>query len=145
MKKVACISLVSLLFLTGCGTKKLKCSMVNDANTELKINQDVVIAFKKDKMVKVDMETIVNLSDSYASYADELEENLKKEYEKYEKKEGLKINTTKKDKKVTLTFSADLEKIDDKTKEEFDFVGIEQTIDEVKKEFEGQGYSCKEA
>ena len=84
MKKgLFCISLLSILCLTGCGTKTLKCSMINDANTELKINQDVVVDFKKDKMVKMNMKTSVTLSDNYASYADELEKNLKQEYDKY--------------------------------------------------------------
>ena len=72
------IFLLSIFCLTGCGTKTLNCSMVNDANAELKINQDVIVDFKKDQMVKFDMKTSVDLSDNYASYADELEKNLKK-------------------------------------------------------------------
>ena len=73
------IFLLSIFCLTGCGTKTLNCSMVNDANAELKINQDVIVDFKNDQMVKFDMKTSVDLSDNYASYADELEKNLKKE------------------------------------------------------------------
>ena len=137
------MSLISVLCLTGCGTKTLNCSMVNDANTELKINQDVTVDFKKDKMVKMNMKTSVTLSDNYASYADELEKNLKQEYEKYEDKEGLEVKTTKKDKKITLTFIADLNKMSDETKKEFDIVGTGQTINEVKTELEEQGYNCK--
>lgn len=144
MKKgLFCMSLISVLCLTGCGTKTLNCSMVNDANTELKINQDVIVDFKKDKMVKMNMKTSVTLSDNYASYADELEKNLKQEYEKYEDKEGLEVKTTKKDKKITLTFIADLNKMSDETKKEFDIVGTGQTINEVKTELEEQGYNCK--
>lgn len=144
MKKgLFCMSLISVLCLTGCGTKTLNCSMVNDANTELKINQDVIVDFKKDKMVKMNMKTSVTLSDNYASYADELEKNLKQEYEKYENKEGLEVKTTKKDKKITLTFIADLNKMSDETKKEFDIVGTGQTINEVKTELEEQGYNCK--
>lgn len=144
MKKgLFCMSLISVLCLTGCGTKTLNCSMVNDANTELKINQDVTVDFKKDKMVKMNMKTSVTLSDNYASYADELEKNLKQEYEKYEDKEGLEVKTTKKDKKITLTFIADLNKMSDETKKEFDIVGTGQTINEVKTELEEQGYNCK--
>ena len=79
------IFLLSIFCLTGCGTKTLNCSMVNDANAELKINQDVIVDFKKDQMVKFDMKTSVDLSDNYASYADELEKNLKKEYERMSK------------------------------------------------------------
>lgn len=144
MKKgLFCMSLISVLCLTGCGTKTLNCSMVNDANTELKINQDVIVDFKKDKMVKMNMKTSVTLSDNYASYADELKKNLKQEYEKYENKEGLEVKTTKKDKKITLTFIADLNKMSDETKKEFDIVGTGQTINEVKTELEEQGYNCK--
>ena len=144
MKKgLFCMSLISVLCLTGCGTKTLNCSMVNDANTELKINQDVTVDFKKDKMVKMNMKTSVTLSDNYASYADELEKNLKQEYEKYEDQEGLEVKTTKKDKKITLTFIADLNKMSDETKKEFDIVGTGQTINEVKTELEEQGYNCK--
>ena len=144
MKKgLFCMSLISVLCLTGCGTKTLNCSMVNDANTELKINQDVIVDFKKDKMVKMNMKTSVTLSDNYASYADELEKNLKQEYEKYEDQEGLEVKTTNKDKKITLTVIADLNKMSDETKKEFDIVGTGQTINEVKTELEEQGYNCK--
>lgn len=146
MKKIiTCMSLISVLFLTGCGTKTLNCSMVNDANTELKINQNVIVDFKKDKMVKLDMKTSVTLSDSYANYAEELEKNLKQEYEKYENKKGLEVKTTRKDKKITLTFSANLDKMESSTKKEFDIVGTGEKMSEVKSELEEQGYTCKEA
>ena len=139
------IFLLSIFCLTGCGTKTLNCSMVNDANAELKINQDVIVDFKKDQMVKFDMKTSVDLSDNYASYADELEKNLKKEYEKYDKKEGLEVKTTKTNKKVTLRFYANLDKMSEKAKKEFDIVDSGQTMSDVKKTLEEQGYSCKEA
>lgn len=146
MKKFSfIIILTSVLFLTGCGGKTLKCSMVNDANEELKINQDIIVDFKEEKMVKLNMKISVDLSDNYASYADELEKNFKNEYEKYNDKEGLEVKTTKNKKKVSLDFSANLEKMSDKDKEELDIVDSGQTMNDAKTSLEEAGYSCKEA
>lgn len=53
------------------------------------------MVLKRSKWLNLIWKTSVDLSDNYASYADELEKNLKKEYEKYDKKEGLEVKTTK--------------------------------------------------
>ena len=59
--------------------------------------------------------------------------------------EGLEVKTTKTKKKVTLRFYANLDKMSEKAKKEFDIVDSGQTMSDVKKALEEQGYSCKEA
>lgn len=144
MKKgIFCI--IGMLCLTGCGTKTLNCSMINDANEELKMTQNIITTYKKDSLTRMDMRIIVDFSDNYASYSDDLEKNLKETYQNYEGKKGIEINTTRKDKTVTLTFMADLDKMDNDTKKDFDLVGTGEKLSEVKADLEQQGYTCKEA
>lgn len=144
MKKgIFCI--IGMLCLTGCGTKTLNCSMINDANEELKMTQNIITTYKKDALTRMDMRIIVDFSDNYASYSDDLEKNLKETYQNYEGKKGIEIDTTRKDKTVTLTFMADLDKMDNDTKKDFDLVGTGEKLSEVKADLEQQGYTCKEA
>lgn len=137
--------MIGMLCLTGCGTKTLNCSMINDANEELKMTQNIITTYKKDALTRMDMRIIVDFSDNYASYSDDLEKNLKETYKDYEGKKGIQIDTKRKDKKVTLTFMADLEKMDNDTKKDFNLVGTGEKISEVKADLEQQGYTCKEA
>ncbi len=137
--------MIGMLCLTGCGTKTLNCSMLNDANEELKMTQNIITTYKKDTLTRMDMRIIVDFSDNYASYSDDLEKNLKDTYKNYEGKKGIKIDTKRKDKTVTLTFMADLDKMDNDTKKDFDLVGTGEKLSEVKADLEQQGYTCKEA
>lgn len=137
--------MIGMLCLTGCGTKTLNCSMINDANEELKMTQNIITTYKKDALTRMDMRIIVDFSDNYASYSDDLEKNLKETYQNYEGKKGIEINTKRKDKTVTLTFMADLDKMDNDTKKDFDLVGTGERLSEVKVDLEQQGYTCKEA
>ena len=137
--------MIGMLCLTGCGTKTLNCSMLNDANEELKMTQNIITTYKKDTLTRMDMRIIVDFSDNYASYSDDLDKNLKDTYKNYEGKKGIKIDTKRKDKTVTLTFMADLDKMDNDTKKDFDLVGTGEKLSEVKADLEQQGYTCKEA
>lgn len=144
-KRAQIILIVGIFCLTGCGRKTLNCSMQNDANEEIKITQNIITTYQKDVMKQMDMRIVMDFSDHYAEYTDELEKNLKETYKNYEDKAGIEINTDSKDKKVTLTFTADFNKMDKETKKDFDIVGTSQTMKEVRSDLEEQGYTCKEA
>lgn len=137
------IVIFSFIALTGCGKKTLHCSMINDANKELKITQNIITRFQNNSMVEMDMRIIQDLSDNYASYADDIAKSLKEQYKKYENKEGIKFDIKNEGKKVVLTLTADLNKIDDQTKNQLDIAGNGQKIEDVKLNLEQQGYTCK--
>ena len=144
MKKIVMlIVMVSLFCVTGCGQDNLVCKMTNDANEELEIKQDVIVGFKDKRMTRIYLRSVIDLSAKYAKYADQLATNLKNQYKDYEGKTGFDMKTSKDSKKVTFILKGNLEEMDEATKSSFNLVGTGQTKEEVKKQLEAQGYTCK--
>ena len=144
MKKIiVLIAMISLFCVTGCTQDNLVCKMVNDANKELKINQDVIIGFKENTMVKVYLRSVIDLRGKYVKYVDELATNLKEPYKDSEGKKGFEMKISKDDKKVVFVLKGNLEQMDEETKNSFSLVSTNQTKEQVKQELETQGYTCK--
>ena len=145
MKKIiAVLSLVCVFCVTGCGKGDLSCTKTNNSNENLKSEQTVNVNFKDKKVSTVDIKEVVNLSEKYEKYADQLEKNLKTQYGNFKENEnGIEIKSTRDGKKITLNVKADLTKMSSDAKNSFKAVGTAQTKDEVKKELESQGFTCK--
>ena len=144
MKKIiVLIVMISLLCLTGCSQDNLVCKMSNDENEGLKISQNIIIGFKDNKMEKIYLKSIIDLSNNYAKYADELATNLKNQYKDYEGKSGFEMKTSKSAEKITFMLKANLNKMDENTKNSFDLVSIGEDKAQIKNGLEAQGYECK--
>ena len=145
MKKFLMLSvpIVALSFATGCGsTKELNCTM-SDESDGMKMSQTVIVEFKKDTATKLDMTMETTIDDELKEYASELEDALKSSYSSVEGKDGVTIKTSTKDNVVSFSLVADIEKMDDETKEDLDMVGETETYDELKTSLEDEGYTCK--
>ena len=124
--------LVTAVTLTGCGnTKTLTCTMTEDGVTETHVYK-----FSKDKLTKM-------------TYKEEMEAESEEQAQEYKKLaeessellsgEGITTKVDVKGKKVTSVMEADLSKMDDDAKKNVE----DTTYDEVKKEEEEDGFSCK--
>lgn len=132
------------LLLTGCGnTKTLECSMKDDSNDGMVLNQKVKVSFDGDNVTKVDMDMKMTVDEEYSDYMDMMEDSLKEQFEDIESKKGITLKTSTKGNDINISFVADLTKMDKDTKEELDIVDTEASYDEAKKTFEDEGYSCK--
>lgn len=124
---------VSLLFLaTGCGGKKLSCSMNEDGqNTKVDVKYD-----SKDSIETVSMEYTMSFEDLEVT-DEELDEFIKG-MEETAKEENYKLEATKNGDSVTIKMEINADKVDDALGEEY-HVGY----DELKALFEEEGATCK--
>lgn len=136
MKKlVGMLAAFAVLFgLTGCGAKTLKCTMEDDGT---KMTQTFTLD-KDDKVTKVTMEMVAEADNE--DDAKEAEEYYK-ESTKNNSVTGVTYSVKRSGKKLTLTGTADLSKIDADDLETY--IGTtKNSKDEIKKVFEAEGYKC---
>lgn len=122
-------SLVALIGLTGCGGKKLTCTMENNS-LGLEMSQKVEITFKKDKIDDMKIVMDVKVPDEYKDQKQDLIDELK------DLDEGMKVTETKDGIRAEMT-------ADDDDFKEFNIDGESVSYDEVKKAFEAKNYTCK--
>lgn len=133
------VFLVALVTLTGCGGKKLTCTMTEDKNTS-----KAVIEFKKDEVSFMKVEEVTELdTEEEAEQAKQLMDAMSG---LAGDDSGMKIETKRNGKKVTMIMSVDYSKLSEEEKkdslnEEFDDADL--TYDGIKKKLEEQGFSCK--
>lgn len=138
------IAVVMLGAVTGCGdTKTLKCTMEESSDDSLKTSQVIEATFKKDTVTKITMTTQVKVSDEYASYLSLMKSSLESEFEEYQDQKGITVAIDAKDNTLSAKITADLDKMDEETKEELDMVDNTASYDEVKQSMEEEGYTCK--
>jgi len=147
MKKkfMLCVPVLALGLLTsGCGnTKVLECTMTDDSSNGMEMTQTVKATYKKDSLTKMDMTMKVTVDEEYEDYMDMLEASLTSEFENLEGKKGIKIDTNTKNNVLTFSLVADIDKMDEETKEELNMVEGTETYEEAKEGLEADGYTCK--
>ena len=145
MKNLLKLSVIgcSLILFVGCGNKKtLKCSLTD--NSDIVKGKNIIEAvFKEDEIVKITLGVESTFDEDYVSYMDSMVDAFDDEYEELSKKKGVSYKTTKKDKTINMILSADLTKMDEETKTEFNFIGNSESYKEAKKQLEDEGYTCK--
>lgn len=148
-KKLIFLGLVSLLILTGCGTKEetLTCTN-NQTQNGVSVDQNITMTFKNSKINLVKM-----VVDSKAK-DDNLKENwsvfvsaMDKQY-KDKKEEGitLKVNNDEKNYSYKISLDIDLEKVSNDSLKEYNLTSItksNESLKEVQKSAEKEGFKCK--
>ena len=143
MKKVLiCVALFTL-FLTGCGGKKLTCTISTDGGMsdyiEFQLNEKNTFIFKDDMLVKVIVKSEAILDSD--EYIEEVEMSFKEEFDEFVDS-GITTSVKKKsNNKVTSKVIYDIEKLTDEFK--LDFPYTNQNFDEIKSYLEDEGYTCK--
>ena len=137
--KLMAIFLFSIL-LCGCSEKSLGCTKVED-NDSGKMTEEQYFDFSGNNIKTYKANMSIKLNDDFDDYADMLLEKLKEPFKEYDDKNGIKYKTNQKDGTISVSISADYNKLDDETKNR---LGIKDSnYDEVKKTLEEDGYTCK--
>lgn len=143
MKKIAILGLGCLAMLaTGCGSKKLNCTMEQDSMGN-KISQNIVATFSGDEISKLDMEVETKLADAYVEHIDMFATQLESQFESLKDKKGITTKTTKKDNSVIFTVNIDVKSMDEDAKDALGVVNTKGSYKDSKKQLEAQGYTCK--
>ena len=132
MKKYLVVLVAMLLVVTGCGGKKLTCTL-DQADQK----STVAMEFNKDNVV-TDIKMTISVP---------LEKELMESYMglmcaafDYE---GVTCKAETGSKSVDVVINMDMEKMDDATKDEMGYSKEEATYDAMKKSLEESGYTCK--
>lgn len=131
---VAAIGIVYLLS----GNKTLICSQTMD-QTQMKMSAEAKIAFSMNKAEKVDAKFNIELDDKYLSYKDNFIKEFKKQYSAYEKKYDIKPKYEETDKGLKMSFSAS----NNSFQKVMSISSSKNSYDQVKKDMEKAGYTCK--
>ena len=139
---------VSVLFMTGCGGEKTLTCTNSEESSGIKMNEDVTMTFKDDKVTYVKMsidneatdDTIIDNWDMFASMLDSQFEETDKDGV------SLKTNNNKDKHTYNVSLEIDLEKASEDALSEYGLDGIadeKATYEDTKKEAEDSGYTCK--
>lgn len=139
---------VSVLFITGCGGEKTLTCTNSEEDSGIKMNQEVTMTFKDDKITYVKMsidneatdDTIIDNWDMFASMLDSQFEETDKD--------GVKLSTDNNaDKHIyNVSLEIDVEKASDDALSEYGLDGIADanaTYEDTKKDAEADGFTCK--
>lgn len=150
MKKLKVLVLVVMVAImtTGCGKEKtLNCSMTK-TQSGVNMDQNVKMQFKNDKVNKITMSLNAKadndlIKQGWSVFASTLENNYKDP-----NKDGIKISTNNnaEDYIFNITIEIDLEKASEEDLKAYNLDGIadkKSNIENVKKNAEKSGYSCK--
>lgn len=138
MKKYLVVLVALLLVVTGCGAKKLTCTMTEDGQT-----MEAVMEFdKNDEVTSIEMNMTM-------PFEEELSKEEQETYSSYMQVlcsmydyEGVDCNVNTSSKAVDVVIKMDLEKMSDEDRN--NVTGTEgTTYDEIKADLEESGYTCK--
>ena len=138
----------SLLLMTGCGGEKTLTCTNSEESSGIKMNQEVTMTFKDDKVTYVKMsidneatdDTIIDNWDMFASMLDSQFEETEKDGV------SLKTNNNKDKHTYNVSLEIDLTKASDDALAEYgldDIADEKATYEDTKKEAEADGFTCK--
>ena len=138
----------SLLLMTGCGGEKTLTCTNSEENSGMKMDQEVTMTFKDDKVTYVKMsidneatdDTIIDNWDMFASMLDSQFEETEKDGV------SLKTNNNKDKHTYNVSLEIDLTKASDDALAEYgldDIADEKATYEDTKKEAEADGFTCK--
>lgn len=146
--KLFAILTAVVLLVTGCGGEKTLTCTNSEEDSGIKMNQEVTMTFKDDKVTYVKMsidneateDTIIDNWDMFASMLDSQFEETDKD--------GVSLKTNNnKDKHIyNVSLEIDLTKATDDALEEYGLNGITEenaSYEDTKKEAEADGFTCK--
>ena len=146
--KLFAILTAVVLLVTGCGGEKTLTCTNSEEDSGIKMNQEVTMTFKDDKVTYVKMsidneatdDTIIDNWDMFASMLDSQFEETEKDGV------SLKTNNNKDKHTYNVSLEIDLTKASDDALSEYGLDGIadeKATYEDTKKEAEADGFTCK--
>ncbi len=141
---VIAVIVIVLVFVLG-GGKSLTCTQEQSLEGTYKLNQTINLSFdkagKKLKTAKLEVKMEVESAELLEYAAPNAEDECKD----FEDINGVGCKVSKEDKTITETITIDLDKIskEDAEKLGLDITDTAQTIDDAKKYYTDEGYTCK--
>ena len=151
MKKIRyiLISLVALLLVTGCGSKNANSTLTctkEQEDTGMKISEKHVMTFENDKVSLVDLKIdFVADDENVKTNWDSIVEILNQQFV-YDDYEGVEFSKSSTSDSYTWALKVDLNKVSDEALDALDLNDVadsNEKYDDVKKDFEADGYTCK--
>lgn len=142
MKK-ALLIIGLIFFMTGCTTKTLTCTKEDNSVKDMKTHQKAEVTFSSNKVVKLYSEATVEVSGIYKNYVNQLEQSLLQSFTSLKDKKGVTVVSDKKEDRIVVKATIDINKLDKETKKTFNLVDTKQDYEQTKKELKDQGYTCK--
>ena len=139
MKKYLVVLVAMLLVVTGCGGKKLTCTMEESGETA-----KVVIDFdKNNKASNINMKMSMPLEEELSKEEKEMMQSYMGLMCAGFDYEGVKCTTDLGSKSVDVVIDMDFKKMSNEAKEALEFEPNETSYDDMKKSLEEAGYTCK--
>lgn len=141
-------SCISILVLAGCGSnssngnKTLECSStgpVGIASSE----QNYKIYFDNESVVKLSIDINVTLNEQDDITRDNLENDVSNAFDVYKNRDGVSYSSNVKDNGFNVRLDVNFNKLSDEDKASISLINSEKSYDEIKNEFESDGFSCK--
>ena len=143
MKKlVITLILICTLTLTGCEKNRLVCTMENELIKDISSKTEYTFKFNDENIKDVLMTTKLTLKGDYNDvvYVDSYVEMANAAATEYNEKNGVIATVTKDKKVVTLKVEMSSSSMSDEDKKTY---GLDLTKEELKKDLEELGYTCK--
>lgn len=145
MKKVLLGGILCLLFLTGCGDKKLSCNHIEE-EIGMTMSDEINITFDKtgEEIKKVSVYGELEIDEKYSEYVSDIAESTKEEFRSV-KDVGGKVKTSVKDNTIKIKLNYKTQKLTDDQKLQLEIEGLYFSggYDKVKDKLEDEGYTCK--
>jgi len=145
MKKVLVFGLVCTLFLTGCGGKKLTCTMseTEEGNT---MEEKIVLTFDKEgkEIQKGSRSLRISVDEEYAELLSYAAESAEEEFEDIKDFAKVDIKSSDNSLKVEVSYNTKgLTEDQLEALEDAEVYASEVSYDEMKEELTESGYTCK--
>lgn len=134
------IILLLLVFITGCKNKQLSCSMEKIVSENV-VSYEVNANFDKNRINNMHFKMQTTVADKYIDYAHILEQEILDNYQDFQNKEGIKINTSRNNNNVILDIDIDFSIFNEELKKDLG-INSDSNYKDAKKSLESSGYIC---
>ena len=131
------------LLFTGCGSKTLKCSYKKNISDSSISNEDLKISFKDDRISKLTMNIDVTLSDTDNVTRESIQSSVDNSFGFYKNMAGVNYSSNVRDDGFDVKISIIFSKLNKSEKEKISLVNPEKNYEQIKQEFESNGFICE--
>lgn len=142
------LSCVFVLTLAGCGskssngTKVLECSSIGPVGSASS-EQTYKVYFDSERVEKLSVNISVTLNEQDDVTRDNLESDVSNAFADYKNRDGVSYSSNVKDNGFNVRLDVNFNKLSDEDKASISIINSEKSYDEIKSEFESDGFSCK--
>ncbi len=133
-----------LVLITGCGGsdwENVTCWM-KAYDGGMRIETEITSYFSKDSLQESVFDYQYYLDKTYQPYIDQIEKGIQDDYKDIIDQRGVQLETEKRNNVIYVTLTATFSDMDYDTKEYFDMIPLDSTLEEYVSKMEDAGYDC---